>query len=94
MDEEVEIVQKGPRGAFQHSDNVRQKAMPISAIETVEEPRIDTDLAELNRVLGGGIVPGSLVLIGWRSWNREIDVATSSFLTSRESKDTRAVYFR
>ncbi|WP_342507187.1 DNA repair protein RadA [Sporosarcina sp. FSL K6-2383] len=64
MDEEVEIVQKGPRGAFQHTDNVRQKAMPISAIETVEEPRIDTDLEELNRVLGGGVVPGSLVLIG------------------------------
>lgn len=65
MDEEVEVVvQKGPRGAFQHTDNVRQKAMPISAIETMEEPRIGTDLDELNRVLGGGIVPGSLVLIG------------------------------
>jgi len=64
MDEEVEIVQKGPRGAFQHTDNIRQKAMPISAIETMDEPRIDTDLEELNRVLGGGVVPGSLVLIG------------------------------
>ena len=65
MDEEVEVaVQKGPRGAFQHTDNVRQKAMPISAIEIVEEPRIGTDLEELNRVLGGGIVPGSLILIG------------------------------
>ena len=27
-----------------------------------DEPRIDTDLGELNRVLGGGIVPGSLIL--------------------------------
>ena len=26
MEEEVEVVQKGPRGAFQHTENVRQKA--------------------------------------------------------------------
>lgn len=64
MDEEVLHVQKGPRGAFLHSEGVSSKAMPISKIETVEEPRIQTELGELNRVLGGGIVPGSLVLIG------------------------------
>ncbi|MCM3744785.1 DNA repair protein RadA [Sporosarcina luteola] len=64
MDEEVEIVSKGPRGAFQHTANIQQKAMPISAIETMEEPRVKTELGELNRVLGGGIVPGSLILIG------------------------------
>lgn len=62
MDEEIEFVQKGPRGAFQHTENTRQKAMPINAIETSDEPRVDTDLGELNRVLGGGIVPGSLIL--------------------------------
>ncbi|MDV6377326.1 DNA repair protein RadA [Sporosarcina sp. GW1-11] len=64
MDEEVEIVQKGPRGAFQHGDKVKQKALPISKVEMVEEPRVKTELEELNRVLGGGIVPGSLILIG------------------------------
>ena len=62
MNEEVEVVSKGPRGAFQHTENVRQKAMPISTIEMNEEPRVETDLGELNRVLGGGIVPGSLLL--------------------------------
>ena len=65
MEEEVEVVvQKGPRGAFQHTESVRQKALPISSIEMIEEPRIGTDLEEFNRVLGGGIVPGSLILIG------------------------------
>ncbi|WP_432362236.1 DNA repair protein RadA [Sporosarcina sp. UB5] len=64
MDEEVEIISKGPRGAFKHTETVQQKAMPISSIETAEEPRVKTELGELNRVLGGGIVPGSLVLIG------------------------------
>lgn len=62
MNEEVEVVSKGPRGAFQHTENTRQKAMPINSIETNDEPRIGTDLEELDRVLGGGIVPGSLIL--------------------------------
>ncbi|ARF17317.1 DNA repair protein RadA [Sporosarcina sp. P3] len=64
MDEEVEIVQKGPRAAFQHGDRVKHKALPISQVEMAEEPRVKTELEELNRVLGGGIVPGSLILIG------------------------------
>ena len=64
MDEEVEIVQKGPRAAFQHGERVKQKALPISEVEMAEEPRVKTELGELNRVLGGGIVPGSLILIG------------------------------
>ncbi len=62
MNEEVEIVKKGPRATFQHSEHLDQKAMPITAIETDDEPRVGTDLAELDRVLGGGIVPGSLIL--------------------------------
>lgn len=42
------------------------KARPqkVSEIETSEEPRIKMPSNELNRVLGGGLVPGSLVLIG------------------------------
>ena len=65
MVEEVEVaVPKGTRGAFQHSASVPQKATPINSIETQDEPRVDTKMGEMNRVLGGGIVPGSLVLIG------------------------------
>jgi len=36
----------------------------ISEIHFEEEARFDTNDGELNRVLGGGLVPGSLVLIG------------------------------
>ncbi|PLT31300.1 DNA repair protein RadA [Peribacillus deserti] len=69
MVEEVEIVKPGRRGAFANTEAVhfsgeRQKAAPITSIATIQEPRIATDLVELNRVLGGGIVQGSLVLIG------------------------------
>ena len=36
----------------------------LDTIETTEEPRIDMRDAELNRVLGGGLVQGSIVLLG------------------------------
>lgn len=36
----------------------------VSEIETLEEPRIHMPSEELNRVLGGGLVAGSIVLIG------------------------------
>lgn len=42
----------------------RPKAVRISEVTSAEESRIKTDIGELDRVLGGGIVPGSLVLIG------------------------------
>ena len=37
---------------------------PLREIETGNEVRIDMNDEELNRVLGGGLVPGSLVLLG------------------------------
>lgn len=37
---------------------------PISAIQTSDEKRTSTDFKELDRVLGGGIVTGSLILVG------------------------------
>src|SRR5262245_53303947 len=40
------------------------KPEPISNVRTDEAPRISTRLGELDRVLGGGLVPGSLVLLG------------------------------
>jgi DNA repair protein RadA/Sms len=52
-------------GAFQKSTG-RKTTQPtrIGEIQSEQEPRIDMNDAELNRVLGGGMVPGSLVLLG------------------------------
>lgn len=36
----------------------------ISEVSVEEEDRISTHMSELDRVLGGGIVPGSLILVG------------------------------
>ena len=43
-----------------------EKARPLTLneIATGDDPRIDMHDEELNRVLGGGLVPGSLVLLG------------------------------
>ena len=65
MVEEVEKVTTR-RGAFAHSEETTVAAKPtaITAVEVTNEARIYTDSKEFNRVLGGGIVRGSLVLIG------------------------------
>lgn len=42
----------------------RSKPQKLTAIQHGKVDRIQTELSELNRVLGGGVVPGSLVLIG------------------------------
>ena len=38
--------------------------IPINAIDVTQTPRIKTKDEELNRVLGGGLVPGSVILLG------------------------------
>lgn len=49
-----------------HSSLIQTKEKPQSIIhiESGREPRLTTTLSELNRVLGGGVVPGSLILVG------------------------------
>ncbi|MEC2158201.1 DNA repair protein RadA [Virgibacillus halodenitrificans] len=61
-----EVAATGGRG--NHTFNVGGKPAgkpeSITSIESQKEPRITTTMQEFNRVLGGGIVLGSLVLIG------------------------------
>lgn len=40
------------------------RALPLPMISTEESSRFSSGIAELDRVLGGGIVPGSLILLG------------------------------
>lgn len=62
MIEEVrETSLKGNSISAQHRAPVR--AVPISQISTSEEERYHTGINEMDRVLGGGIVKGSLILI-------------------------------
>ncbi|HAB7638756.1 DNA repair protein RadA [Listeria monocytogenes] len=51
------------RSAFNHTGEP-SKATPITQIASETEKRVETNMPELNRVLGGGVVPGSMVLVG------------------------------
>lgn len=58
--EEVEI----PTSKYPSFAITPQEPKPVSEIEISEEERLLTKINEFDRVLGGGIVPGSLILIG------------------------------
>jgi len=45
-------------------DKKEAQIVALSSVETDEDERMMTEMAEIDRVLGGGIVPGSLVLVG------------------------------
>lgn len=53
------------RGAADYGTPFRSvKAVPLTEVETNREIRFSTGMGELDRVLGGGAVKGSLVLVG------------------------------
>ncbi|MBU9720253.1 MULTISPECIES: DNA repair protein RadA [Bacillaceae] len=64
MVEEIEAATNAPKRGFVTSESTSSKPQPITKIENQVEQRYDTHINELNRVLGGGVVPGSLVLVG------------------------------
>ena len=63
-----EVVQKPDKSDWKSSTSFSNervsKPLKISEIDTSKTPRLNTTDNELNRVLGGGIVPGSLILLG------------------------------
>lgn len=66
VEEIVQKEEKSDKGSWRPSGNTKLMARPraLTEIDYTEEQRTLTKDKELNRVLGGGIVPGSLVLIG------------------------------
>lgn len=56
-----EIIQREKNNRSKHNESI---PVPLNEVSLVDHDRIDTNNNELNRVLGGGIVPGSVILIG------------------------------
>ena len=54
----------GDRGRHRFDRAARTEPVPIGSVDLESDERRTTGLAEFDRVLGGGLVPGSLVLIG------------------------------
>jgi DNA repair protein RadA/Sms len=62
-----EVIQKEEKKSWNPTQTESKrtvKPLKIHEIDSAEEVRMDTKDNELNRVLGGGIVPGSLILLG------------------------------
>ena len=56
-----EIVETNPRKVV--PTGVKSSIMKINEIDATEEARIKTEIAEFDRVLGGGFIPGSVTLL-------------------------------
>ena len=59
---EERVQQPGVKAASARGSG--ERATALSAVRYEEEARLATGIAELDRVLGGGFVPGSVVLLG------------------------------
>ncbi len=62
VEEKVSAKSSGTGGGMRKRERV--KPASLSEVSIQEEMRMSTHMAELDRVLGGGIVPGSLTLVG------------------------------
>ncbi len=62
VEEKVSAKSSGAGGGMRKRERV--KPASLSEVSIQEEMRMSTHMAELDRVLGGGIVPGSLTLVG------------------------------
>ncbi|MCB0396577.1 MAG: DNA repair protein RadA [Flavobacteriales bacterium] len=59
-----EVVEKTKSGETWRDEKTKAKALPLSEVNYISFPRIKIADPELDRVLGGGMVPGSVVLVG------------------------------
>lgn len=64
MVEQVEAARQSTSAGAMIYEGARQQATRLADIEPAAEARIPVPIAEFSRVLGGGLVPGSLVLLG------------------------------
>jgi len=64
IEERVEAHKTGGRARAASQAETGTAPQPVTQIAAHTGPRLSTGLTELDRVLGGGIVPGSVVLVG------------------------------
>ena len=61
----VEEIVSSKKSAHKVSrQEIKAKVTKLKDIETADKERMTTHIAELDRVLGGGVVPGSMILVG------------------------------
>ena len=61
---EEKVIASSVSASVKIDRDIEKKIVALSQVNTDEQKRFQTGMKELDRVLGGGIVPGSLVLVG------------------------------
>ncbi len=86
-----ELISNDTKSSLPGSTNKKSKATvrALKDVEYQESHRMDTHDSELNRVLGGGLVPGSLILIGGEPG---IGKSTLLLQLALNLKDQRVLY--
>lgn len=86
-----EVIARGNNESSPVATLTAEAAKPtiVSQIEEVEHRRIELSSAEMNRVLGGGLVRGSLVLLGGEPG---IGKSTLSLQVALQSRSVRTLY--
>ncbi|MFT4562647.1 MAG: DNA repair protein RadA/Sms [Gammaproteobacteria bacterium] len=64
LEESLVSAPQATSARFQSYAGQRAEVTTLANVVAQEEPRMTSGIAELDRVLGGGVVPGSVVLIG------------------------------
>ncbi len=59
-----ERITKSPKSLVPSPRSLPVKPLPITEIDYKKDERVSSGLPELDRVLGGGIVPGAVILVG------------------------------
>ena len=80
---------RGSANGISNQGRDAAKALRLRDISAHDDPRIDMHDAEFNRVLGGGLVPGSIVLLGGEPG---IGKSTLSLQTMLGLTDKRVLY--
>ena len=90
VEETVSTKKPSSSGAMKSSEK-RQEPVILKDISLSEDERQTTQIGELDRVLGGGIVPGSLVLVGG---DPKINAAFTGVQESGREAGFGSLYFR
>ncbi len=74
---------------FSSLDSGKDRPVPLRQVSSRDDPRIDMRDEEFNRVLGGGLVPGSIILLGGEPG---IGKSTLSLQTALHLTDKKVMY--
>ena len=81
-----------PSPRFQSYSGQHAEVTSLADVVPEEETRMSSGIAELDRVLGGGTVPGSVVLIGGDPGDRQVNPAIAeSWPRLRDARDRTVV---